>query len=118
MSLRLYGTISGCGRAAGAVIPSLGSGRYAPGPNIGLPSSLKCEAPKYTINAGWGQPGSLATVSDDRRSRRTGAQLDHRAHPRRCEGRQRPRGEVWTQAQIDAAAAQTCTAADRPGKNG
>src|SRR5439155_18141205 len=63
MSLRLYGTISGCGRAAGAVIPSLGSGRYAPGPNIGLPSSLKCEAPKYTINAGWGQPGSLATVS-------------------------------------------------------
>src|SRR5881409_210228 len=63
MSLRLYGTISGCGRAAGAVIPSLGSGRYAPGPNIGLPSSLKCEAPKYTINACWGQPGSLATVS-------------------------------------------------------
>src|SRR5213080_4088525 len=63
MSLRLYGTISGCGRSAGAVIPSLGSGRYAPGPNIGLPSSLKCEAPKYTINACWGQPGSLATVS-------------------------------------------------------
>src|SRR5438093_7559033 len=63
MSLRLDGTISGCGRAAGAVIPSLGSGRYAPGPHIGLPSSLKCEAPKYTINACWGQPGSLATVS-------------------------------------------------------
>src|SRR5438552_13999567 len=67
MSLRLYGTISGCGRAAGAVIPSLGSGRYAPGPNIGLPSALKCEAPKYTINACWGQPGSLATVSNHRR---------------------------------------------------
>ena len=28
------------GRSAGAVIPSLGSGRYSPGPNIVLPSWL------------------------------------------------------------------------------
>src|SRR5712691_13444956 len=63
MSLRLYGTISGCGRAAGTVIPSLGSGRYAPGPNIGLSSWLKGEDPNYTINVCWGQPGILAIVS-------------------------------------------------------
>src|SRR6266702_1370415 len=64
MVLRLYGTISGCGRSAGTVIPSLGSGRYAPGPNIGLPSWLKGSDPNYTINVCWGQPGVLATVSN------------------------------------------------------
>ena len=45
MAVRRYGTLAGCGRAAGTVIPSLGSGRYAPGPNIGLPSWLKGEDP-------------------------------------------------------------------------
>src|SRR5262249_45772494 len=63
MSLRLYGTISGWGRSAGAVIPALGSGRYSPGPNIGLPSWLKGADPHCTINVFWGQPGALATVS-------------------------------------------------------
>src|SRR5712691_5907925 len=63
MSLRLYGTISGCGKAAGVVIPSLGSGRYAPGPNIVSPSWLEGEDPNYTINTGWEQPGILAIVS-------------------------------------------------------
>src|SRR5712691_73616 len=63
MSLRLYGTISGCGKAAGGVIPSLGSGRYAPGPNIVSPSWLEGEDPNYTINTGWEQPGILAIVS-------------------------------------------------------
>src|SRR6266566_9442558 len=63
MSLRLYGTISGCGRSSGAVIPALGSGRYAPGPNIVLPSWLKGSDPNFTINGFWGQPGALATVS-------------------------------------------------------
>src|SRR5215510_15947166 len=63
MSLRLYGTISGCGRSAGAVIPALGSGRYSPGPNIVLPSWLKGSDPNCTITVFWGQPGALATVS-------------------------------------------------------
>src|SRR5262250_2363287 len=55
--------ISGWGRAAGAVIPALGSGRYSPGPNIGLPSWRKGSDPNCTINVFWGQPGALATVS-------------------------------------------------------
>src|SRR5215831_13171875 len=63
MSLRLYGTISGCGRSAGAVIPALGSGRYSPGPNIVLPSWRKGSDPHFTITVFWGQPGTLATVS-------------------------------------------------------
>src|SRR6266571_1515230 len=63
MSFRLYGTISGCGRSAGVVIPALGSGRYSPGPNIVLPSWLKGSDPHCTINVFWGQPGALATVS-------------------------------------------------------
>src|SRR5215813_11956182 len=63
MSLRLYGTISGCGRSAGAVIPTLGSGRYSPGPNIVLPSWLKGSDPHFTITVFGGQPGALATVS-------------------------------------------------------
>src|SRR5262249_23351680 len=63
MSLRLYGTISGWGRSAGAVIPALGSGRYSPGPNIVLPSWLKGSDPNCTITVFWGQPGALATVS-------------------------------------------------------
>src|SRR5215831_9436382 len=63
MSLRLYGTISGWGRSAGAVIPALGSGRYSPGPNIVLPSWLQGSAPHFTLNVFWGQPGALATVS-------------------------------------------------------
>ena len=45
------------------MIPSLGSGRYSPGPNIGLSSWLKGEDPNYTINVCWGQPGILAIVS-------------------------------------------------------
>src|SRR6266481_5548956 len=69
MSLRLYGTISGCGKAAGVVIPSLGSGRYAPGPNIVSPSWLEGEDPNYTINTGWEQPGILAIVSGISRGR-------------------------------------------------
>src|SRR6266702_3556385 len=64
MSFRLYGTISGWGRSAGAVIPALGSGRYSPGPNIVLPSWLKGSDPNFTINVFWGQPGALATVSE------------------------------------------------------
>src|SRR2546422_11311625 len=48
----------------GAVIPALGSGRYAPGPNIVLPSWLKGSDPNFTINGFWGQPGALATVSN------------------------------------------------------
>src|SRR5262245_40928526 len=63
MSLRLYGTISGWGRSAGTVIPALGAGRYAPGPNIGLPSWLQGSDPHCTLNVFWGQPGALATVS-------------------------------------------------------
>src|SRR5215831_9667853 len=63
MSLRLYGTISGWGRSAGAVIPALGSGRYSPGPNIVLPSWRKGADPHCTLNVFWGQPGALATVS-------------------------------------------------------
>src|SRR4030095_4565767 len=63
MSLRLYGTISGWGRSAGAVIPALGSGRYSPGPNIVLPSWLQGSDPHCTLNVFWGQPGALATVS-------------------------------------------------------
>ena len=63
MAVRRYGTLAGCGRAAGTVIPALGSGRYAPGPNIGLPSWLKGEDPHSTINVCWGQPGVLAIVS-------------------------------------------------------
>src|SRR5215475_10446337 len=63
MSLRLYGTISGWGRSAGAVIPALGSGRYSPGPNIVLPSWRKGSDPHFTTNVFWGQPGALATVS-------------------------------------------------------
>src|SRR5215831_12692465 len=55
--------ISGWGRAAGAVIPALGSGRYSPGPNIGLPSWLQGADPHCTLNVFWGQPGALATVS-------------------------------------------------------
>src|SRR5215475_4429133 len=55
--------ISGWGRAAGAVIPALGSGRYSPGPNIVLSSWLKGSDPNCTINVFWGQPGALATVS-------------------------------------------------------
>jgi hypothetical protein len=46
------------------VIPALGSGRYSPGPNIVLPSWLKDSDPNFTINVFWGQPGTLATVSD------------------------------------------------------
>src|ERR671925_522264 len=64
MSWRLEGTISGCGRSAGAVIPALGSGRYSPGPHIGLPSWRKGSDPHFTLNVFWGQPGALATVSD------------------------------------------------------
>src|SRR5215471_14798615 len=64
MSLRLSGTILGCGRSAGAVIPALGSGRYSPGPNIGLPSWRKGSALNFTTNVVWGQPGALATVSN------------------------------------------------------
>src|SRR5262249_36019380 len=45
------------------VIPALGSGRYSPGPNIGLPSWRKGLDPNFTINVFWGQPGTLATVS-------------------------------------------------------
>src|SRR5215510_10540127 len=63
MSLRMYGTISGWGRSAGAVIPALGSGRYSPGPNIVLPSWLQGSDPHCTLNVFWGQPGALATVS-------------------------------------------------------
>src|SRR5215475_13041356 len=55
--------ISGCGRSTGAVIPALGSGRYSPGPNIGLPSWRKGSDPNFTITVFWGQPGALATVS-------------------------------------------------------
>src|SRR5215468_10846438 len=64
MSLRLWGTSSGWGRSAGAVIPALGSGRYSPGPNIVLPSWLKGSDPNCTITVFWGQPGALATVSN------------------------------------------------------
>ena len=39
------------GRSAIAVIPSLGSGRYAPGPNMALSSWLTCWGQHYTINA-------------------------------------------------------------------
>src|SRR6266446_4450594 len=63
MSFRLYGTISGCGRSSGAVIPALGSGRYSPGPNIVLSSWLKGSDPNFTITVFWGQPGARATVS-------------------------------------------------------
>src|SRR5499426_3214257 len=63
MSLRLYGTISGGGRSAGAVIPALGSGRYSPGPNIVWPSWRKGSDPHFTLTVFWGQPGALATVS-------------------------------------------------------
>src|SRR6185369_1420673 len=62
-SLRLYGTISGWGRSAGAVIPALGSGRYSPGPNIVWPSWLQGSDPHFTLTVFWGQPGALATVS-------------------------------------------------------
>src|SRR4030095_3864361 len=55
--------ISGCGRSAGAVIPTLGAGRYSPGPNIVLPSWRKGSDPNCTITVFWGQPGALATVS-------------------------------------------------------
>src|SRR5919204_882905 len=65
MALRLWGTISGCGRSSGAVIPALGSGRYSPGPNIVLPSWLKGSDPNFTITVFWGQPGTLATVSEN-----------------------------------------------------
>src|SRR5215468_9292844 len=63
MSLRLWGTSSGWGRSAGAVIPALGSGRYSPGPNIVLPSWFKDSDPNCTLNVCGGQPGALATVS-------------------------------------------------------
>src|SRR5215831_8752714 len=63
MSLRLWGTISGWGKSAGTMIPALGSGRYAPGPNIVWPSWLNGSDPNYTINACWRQPGLPATVS-------------------------------------------------------
>ena len=39
------------GRSAIAVIPSVGSGRYAPGPNMALSSLLACWGQNYTINA-------------------------------------------------------------------
>src|SRR5262249_24667965 len=45
------------------MIPALGSGRYAPGPNIVWPSWLNGSDPNYTINACWRQPGLPATVS-------------------------------------------------------
>src|SRR4030095_15565126 len=57
--------ISGCGRSAAAVIPALGSGRYSPGPNIVLPSWRKGSDPHCTLNVFWGQPGALATVSQN-----------------------------------------------------
>jgi len=38
--VRLAGTISGGGKSAMAVIPSVGSGRYAPGPNLAVSSVL------------------------------------------------------------------------------
>src|SRR5262245_37660518 len=57
--------ISGWGRSAGAVIPALGSGRYSPGPNIVLPSWRKGSVLNFTINVVWGQPGALATVSQN-----------------------------------------------------
>src|SRR5215475_13488416 len=41
--------ISGGGRSAIAVIPSVGSGRYAPGPSIALPSLFECWSPNDTI---------------------------------------------------------------------
>src|SRR5262245_2863332 len=65
MALRLEGTISGCGRSAGAGIPALGPARYAPRSNILLPSRLEGYDPHCTINVFWGQPGALATVSID-----------------------------------------------------
>src|SRR5215831_13947694 len=64
MSLRLWGTISGWGKSAGTMIPALGSGRYAPGPNIVWPSWLNGSDPNYAINACWRQPGLPATVSE------------------------------------------------------
>src|SRR5712692_6435250 len=48
MSLRLEGTISGAGRSAIAVIPSVGSGRYAPGPNMAVSSLLAYWGQHYT----------------------------------------------------------------------
>ncbi len=46
-----------------AVIPSVGSGRYAPGPNIALLSLLECLDQNNTINVLRGPPGILAIVS-------------------------------------------------------
>src|SRR5262249_53764648 len=63
MALRLERMISGWGRSAGAVIPTLGSGRYSPGPNIVWPSWRKGSDPHFTLTVFWGQPGALATVS-------------------------------------------------------
>src|SRR5207245_5376936 len=44
-------------------IPSVGSGRYAPGPNIALLSLLECLDQNNTINVLRGPPGILAIVS-------------------------------------------------------
>jgi hypothetical protein len=54
---------SGGGSSADVMMPSLGSGRYAPGPNMVWPSWFKDEDPNDTINIGSGQPGILAIVS-------------------------------------------------------
>src|SRR5215470_6457944 len=51
MEVRLEGTISGGGKSAIAVIPSVGSGRYAPGPNIAVSSVLACGGQHYTTHA-------------------------------------------------------------------
>src|SRR5215467_729162 len=49
MEVRLEGTSSGGGKSAMAVIPSLGSRRYVPGPNIAVSSVLACWGHNYTI---------------------------------------------------------------------
>ena len=45
------GTISGGGKSAIAVIPSVGSGRYTPGPHMVLSSVRACWGHNYTIKA-------------------------------------------------------------------
>src|SRR5215467_13302690 len=56
---------SGGGRSAGTVIPSVGSGRYAPGPNIALPSLLRCWTGtiRQMSLGGHPKPGIYTTVS-------------------------------------------------------
>src|SRR5215467_15528917 len=65
MEVRLEGTISGGGKSAIAVIPSVGSGRYTPGPTmvvsslIMLGTALYDKCPTGAIP----KPGSSTTVS-------------------------------------------------------